>query len=183
MAPKMKFSALVLLAAFWGCTGDPRVSSGEADAGSAFYQNPEFECPTAAVMEPEQGYPHPVLKFPYSSEPKRPVKDLEDFCARMQDRFKDSGLTDLEARRVLEVIPTMLNIHDEPAGMPAPGEPPPAPVDLTKRVMLRKLEEGRYEIFFFTVGCGRNYSLYELVTTSSDSEVRPLERWSEASPC
>jgi hypothetical protein len=186
MTSKMTFFLLApTIATILACSGDPDSSRHDASLGvdSLTFQNPEFECATENLVEPDQGYPHPVRQFPFTPEPDRPVAELEDFCARMQERFAEPGLTDSEARSVYEVIPTVLNIQDEPYGMPSPEQPPPPEVELTERVQLRKIEEDRYEIFFFTIGCGRNYSLYELTLTETGAEVRPIERWSESSPC
>ena len=101
----------------------------------------------------------------------------------MQERFADSGMTVSEAGRVYEAIPSVLHISDESYGMPSPDDPPIPPVDLESRVMLRKIAEDRYELFFFQIGCGRHYLLYELDLTAPKAMARKIESWSEIFPC
>ncbi len=165
------------------CSGgsDPNDES-DARLGD-MHVNPEFECPTAEVVETDMGYPHPVLQYPHSEPPERSVAELQAFCRRVQELFADSGLTESEARRVYAAIPTVLAITDDPVGMPSSDDPPQPPVDLTSRVMLRKIDEDIYEIFYYTFGCGRNYFVYEIDLSGQGARARPVEAWSESQPC
>ena len=184
----MFFRAVVLLGAtlLLACSDDADPSENAARvalrSGEVFV-NPVFPCPTERVVEPGTGYPHPVRQFPATSEPEQSVAHLKDFCVRMQERFATSGMSRDEAARVYDAIPTVLHIADEAYGMPSPDEKPPPPVDLQSRVMLRKVGEDQYELFYYTIGCGRNYSWYELVLTESGAQVREIESWSETFPC
>jgi hypothetical protein len=101
----------------------------------------------------------------------------------MAERFTESGMTETEAKRVYGAIPSVLTISDESYDMPSPDDPAIPPVVLESRVMLRKVAEGRYELFFFRIGCGRNYSLYELDMTDKGVFAREIESWSERAPC
>jgi hypothetical protein len=178
---------LIMISALLGaCGGDSdqpseRVSKIEPGPDETFV-NPEFECPSANVVEPGEGYPYPLQEFPRSVDPNRSVAQLEEFCTRMAARFAESGLTVAEAKQVYEAIPAALTIRDEPYDMPSPDEPPLPPVDLESRVMLRKVGEGRYELFYFTIGCGRDYSLYELDLTGN-AQARQIESWAERAEC
>lgn len=177
----------LLLAVVCGCESEPLPS--QSKVGAAVLQsdedfvNPEFECPTGDVVEPGEGYPHPIQDYPHSPPGERTIAQIEGFCTRMQERFAESGLTVTEAARVYEAIPTVLNIRDESYGMPSPDVPPPPPVDLESRVMLKKIAADRYELFFYRIGCGRHYSLYELDLTGAEAKARKIESWSEIFPC
>lgn len=155
----------------------------ESAAGEEPFVNPVFECGSKNVVEPGEGYPHPLQQFPFTDKQERSVAELQNFCERMQTRFAESGMTDEEAQRVYEAIPRVLNIADESYGMPPDDAAAPGPVDLSTRVMLRKLGEDRYELFYFTIGCGRNYSLYEIDLSETEPQQKQIEEWSETSPC
>jgi hypothetical protein len=77
----------------------------------------------------------------------------------------------------------VLNIRDEAYGMPSPDVPPPPPVVLESRVMLKKIAPDLFELFFYQIGCGRHYSLYELDLTGAEPLARKIESWSETFPC
>ena len=168
------------------CTGESG-SAQSADPKEArnedVFVNPTFECPTDKIVEPKDGYPHPRQQFPVTEQSERSVAQLQDFCARMQERFAGAELSLAEAQRVYAAIPQVLSIQDESYGMPSPEDPPVAELDLSTRVMLRKLAENRYELFYFTIGCGRTYSLYEIELNESGAQVRQIEVWSESSDC
>ncbi len=178
---------LLSIAVFGACENDSPPSHTKAISVDSHkdevFVNPEFECATDDVVEPGEGYPHPLQQFPRSSEVERTIAQLEEFCARMRERFAESGLTVAEAGRVYEAIPTVLNISDGSYGMPPHDGPEIPPVDLESRVMLRKIAEDRYELYFYQIGCGRNYSLYELDLSHPEAKIREIESWSESFPC
>lgn len=184
----LRFIPLFLALTFlFGCGGDPDQPQGTVikvePVDHEVFINPEFGCLSASVVEPGEGYPHPLQDFPRSADPERSVSQLEDFCGRMAERFAESGMTETEAKRVYGTIPSVLTISDESNDMPSPDDPAIPPVVLESRVMLRKVAEGRYELFFFRIGCGRNYSLYELDLTDEGVFAREIESWSERDPC
>lgn len=186
MIPRI-VSLFLLLAVVCGCENEPLPSQNKAGEvvlqGDEVFINPEFECPTGDVVEPGEGYPHPFKVFPHSPPGERTIAQLEGFCERMRERFSESGLTVTEAGRVFEAIPTVLNIKDGSYGMPGPGNPQLPPVDLETRVMLKKIAADRYELFFYQIGCGRHYLLYELDLTGGEAKARQIESWSENYPC
>lgn len=168
------------------CVGESGSSQNTAPKevrGEDDFVNPVFACPSGNVVEPGEGYPHPLQQFPITEQPERSVAQLQDFCARMQERFSGVEMSVAEAQRVYEAIPQVLNIRDESFGMPSPEDAPIPEVDLTARVMLRKVSEERYELFYYTIGCGRTYSLYEIELKASGALVREIEIWSESSDC
>jgi hypothetical protein len=178
---------LLSLAVFGACENDaPPPGDKVIEVGAPndeVFVNPEFECATDDLVEAGEGYPHPLKQFPRSREVARTIAQLEDFCSRMQERFAEPGLTVAEAERVYEVIPTVLNISDGSYGMPGPGGSEIPPVALESRVMLRKIADDRYELYYYQIGCGRNYYLYELDLSLPDPVTRLIESWSESFPC
>jgi hypothetical protein len=177
----------LLLAAVGGCENEPLPSQDKlAEAVSPsdeVFVNPDFICATTDLVEPGEGYPHPFQDHPFSQRGERSIAQLEGFCQRMQEHFSESGLTVTEAARVYEAIPAVLTITDGSYGMPPDNESPRGPVVLEERVMLKKVAENRYELFFYRIGCGRHYSRYELDLTGPEPEARILERWAEMFPC
>ena len=184
MSPKKLRFALVALGFSLGeCGNHPARPVTDEITGHDPHANPVFECPTSTIVEPGNGYPHPIQQFPVSTQPERSVAQLREFCARMTERFSTPNLSRAEALRVYAEIPKVLTIADGSYGTPDPSAPLPPPVNLPDRVRLRRIGVDRYELFYFTIECGRNYRHYEITLTPSSPVLRELETWSEAFPC
>ncbi len=75
-----------------------------------------------------------------------------------------------------------LYLHNETYGMPGPERP--KPFIFEKQVMLRKVTEEKYEIFYYHIGCGRNYTHREIYLENGKIvQVARVESWSESFPC
>lgn len=110
----------------------------------------------------------------------------------MKKRFRHSNMTVKEAEQLYTLLKEanerrlpdgrLLNFSNGTYGMPGPK--PPEPFVFEKQVMLRKITEGEYEIFYYYIDCGRNY-MHEEVYLDNGIIVRVtrLEGWGESFPC
>lgn len=169
---------LVVASLFLGsCARDP----------SATFRNPSFRCPSREVVESSRGYP-----FPQSKDGVKSVKDLKAFCKRMSERFDESNLTVGEADRFY----ALLRANNEtvlPGGQflffsngtyAMPGPEAPEPFVFEKQVKLKKLSDDRYEIFYYHIDCGRNYSHMEFyLQDGALVDYEYLDSWGESFPC
>jgi hypothetical protein len=163
-----------------GCASDP----------SATFKNPSFRCPSGDVVEPEKGNPFPVQAYPPPGG-QRSVAELKDFCRRMKQRFADSNLTVEEADQFYALLKSIdekrlpsgqvLSFANGNYGFPTGrGDP----FVFEKQVMLRKVSEENYEIFYYFIDCGCNYVHLEIhLNGGSLVKVVKLESWSESYPC
>ena len=151
---------------------------------SATFRNPKFSCPSSDIVEPVQQYP--------SAPQKKSVAEVKDFCARMKQHFIDSNIDNKEAEQFYASLKAtngkrlpdgyLLNLHNETYGMPGPEQPKPFVFE--KQVMLKKITEEEYEIFYYWIGCGRNYNHMKIyLENGSITRVTMLEMWSESYPC
>lgn len=159
--------------------------TGCARIPSATFRNPKFSCPSSDVVE---GY---YQQYPFEPQQKS-VTELEDFCARMKQRFANSNMTNKEAEQFYTLLKEtngqwlpdghLLYLHNESYGMPGPERPKPFVFE--KQVMLRKVTEEKYEIFYYHIDCGRNYTHEEISLDNGNiTQVTTVEIWSESYPC
>jgi len=176
----MMLAGLTMLLA--GCVSHP----------SATFRNPTFRCPSSDIVEPDSGdYPYPVKGYPSPSE-KKSVAEIKAFCNKMREHFAASNMSFEEAkqfRTLLEItngnlLPSGYHLYLDNEDYGMPGGDMPEPFDFEKQVMLKSVSESEYEIFYFHIGCGRNYT-HEKVHLESGTiiQVTLLERWSESYPC
>jgi hypothetical protein len=164
---------------------------GCASSPSATFSNPKFPCPSSDVVEPDAGYPHPAQQYPPEPEIKS-VAELKDFCARMKERFADSNMTIREAKEFYALLEknnakrlpdgNLLSFGNGSYGMP--GLERLKPFVFEKQVSLKKITAEKYEIFYYFIGCGLNYTHEEILL--EDGKIRqltPIEIWSEMYPC
>jgi hypothetical protein len=158
---------------------------------SATFRNPKFSCPSSDVVEPGVTYPYPIQQYPPPPQLK-PVAELKDFCAEMRQRFADSNMTNKEAEQFYALLKEtngqrlpngrLLNFRNGTYGMP--GSERPKPFIFEKQVMLIKITEEKYEIFYYFIGCGRWYTHEEIyLENGSITQVTTVEKWSESYPC
>lgn len=160
------------------------LSGSSVAMAQQMFENDLTRCPSPGLVEPGNGYPHPVKQYPSHEREEASVRELKAFCQRVKERFSSSGMTVREADQLFEMLEGRLRIVDEPSGMPAPNGTKPKPVKLRDRVAVRKVEQGTFEIFFHRTGCGKNY-LYFRIEEKQGGEIQIslLEKWSESYPC
>jgi hypothetical protein len=177
---RLTWVVLVLagLALFLGsCAPDP----------SSPFRNPKFRCPSRDVVEPGRGYP-----YPQSSDGKKSVRELKDFCATMDRRFNESNLTVEEAEHFYDLLKAnnrtslpggqYLFFANGTYGMPGPEVP--EPFIFEEQVRLKKLSSEKYEIFYYHVDCGLNYTHMEFYLKDGVLVgYGYLDTWQENFPC
>ena len=172
---------LVELAVYLGgCASDP----------SATLKNPSFRCPSGDVVEPDEGDPSPVQAYPPPGG-QRSVAELKDICRRMKRRFADSNLTVEEAGQFYALLkennektPPEGRLHNFTNGTYGFPTGPGDPFVFEKQIMLRKISEEKYEIFYSYIDCGRNYAYLGLYLENEDLiAVIELENRRENYPC
>jgi len=110
----------------------------------------------------------------------------------MDQRFNESNLTVEEAGRFYALLKdnneTMLPggqflfFSNGTYGMPGPERPDPFVFE--EQVRIRKLDERKYEIFYYHIGCGRNYTYMEVyLEDGALIGYNVLETWIESYPC
>ncbi|MCL7453987.1 MAG: hypothetical protein M8467_13170 [Anaerolineae bacterium] len=161
-----------------------------ASKSSATFKNPKFRCPSRDVVEPGEGYPFSVQAYP-SPGGQRSVAELKDFCQRMRQRFADSNFTNEEAAQFYALLKEIdekrlpsgqvLSFANGTYGFPTGSGDP---FVFEKQVMLKKISEQKYEIFYYYIGCGRWYTHLEIhLDRGNVIEVVTLESWGESYPC
>ena len=148
------------------------------------FVNDLFACPSQGIVEPKEGYPYPFKQYPYEEDGSRSVAQLASFCQEMEDKFSNSNMSVAEAEALYAALDSTLTIRDESYGMPSPNAPPHAPVKIRERVAVRKLDDSTYELFFYDIGCGKNYSYTRAKRDENDKvQLTPIESWGESYPC
>lgn len=117
------------------------------------------------------------------------VKELKDFCRRMDRHFEESNLTVEEADRFYALLrgnnETMLPggqflfFPNGTYGMPGPERPDPFVFE--EQVRVKKLDERKYEIFYYYIDCGRRYDYMEVyLEDGALIGYNVLETWAES---
>ncbi len=146
--------------------------------------NPALGFPSSNVVEPEEGYPHPYKQFPDDGSGEKSIEELNTFCSEIREMFNYPEMTKEEAEDIYLLLEDQFNFSDGSYGMPSPDAPEPAEYVVRERILLRKSKEGKVEIFYDKIGCGRRYTYAELnVDESSLIEIIIIEKWSERYPC
>ena len=58
------------------------------------------------------------------------------------------------------------------------------PFVFEKQVMIKKVDSGAYELFYYAIGCGINYNHVKiLIDQNQIASYEFIERWSESFPC
>jgi len=151
--------------------------------GTITFENPSFPCPTNDVREPEQGYPYPIRQ---DTGEKKSVSELVEFCSIMKQRFSQPGMSVTEAAEIYSLLKADNNdiipwLHNECYGMPKCIQ---EPYILDKQVMIKKIDNEEYELFFSYIGCGINYDYMKIfIEQNKIDRYKFFERWSESFPC
>jgi hypothetical protein len=161
-------------------------SSCTSDASDTF-KNPDFSCPSSKVVEPTAGYPHPIQQYPFApNDYARSVTELQDFCSRMKQHFANSNLKTSESEQFYSLLREDNNntipwLHNECYGMPGCER---KPFVINEQVMLKKITDEKYQVFYYYIGCGVNYDYMEIYLKQGNIDKYVLlERWSESFPC
>jgi hypothetical protein len=157
-----------------------------------FYQNPDFDCPTSAVVEYSQGIPYPRKGYPHAFDGhKYTVAELRDFCSRMSQRFAVSNVTSQEAKKLFKlfaansdkVLPdrSVLSFKNECYAMPPCAL---EPFIMEKQVKLLKVTNDEYEVFYYYIFCGTNFIHMQVNLEHGKIQgIQPIESWAESCPC
>jgi hypothetical protein len=180
-AALLSFLLLNLLFAC-GCVTNP----------SAIHTNPDFSCPTSRIVEAATGYPNPIKQYPLVPNAyHKSVAELKDFCLRMKQLFAESNLTISEASQFYTLLEKTngkelangnhLFLGNECYGMPMCNK---EPFVMKRQVMLKKITDDEYEVFFYHIGCGINYTHSKIhLKQGGITDISLVEDWSESSPC
>ena len=147
------------------------------------FENLIFPCPTDQVREEEQGYPYPIRQ---DTGEHKSVSELEEFCSRMNQRFSQSGMNVTETAEIYSLLKADNNVnlpwlHNECYGMPVCVE---EPFVLEKQVMIKKIDNEEYELFYYWIGCGTNYHHMKIfIEQNKIARYEIFEWWSENYPC
>ena len=148
------------------------------------YINPSYSFPAPHIKEKDHGYPYSSRVYP---SPDRGINQLPKFikfCDHIKKHFIESNMTIEEADEFYALLERHLKISDGYYGMPSPSLPKPKPVKLKDRVMIKKLNDTQYTIFYYEVGCGCSYIYSEVVKDSEDKlKIEKIEVWKEHNPC
>lgn len=143
------------------------------------WQNPAITC---GLKQNED----PVKQYPYGDQPGT-AAGLEAFCRRMKDRFSRSELTTAEAEKVYKTLFAAGWLREGSYGMPGPGVrpvKPPTLKDYKKRIAIRKVASGSYEVFYSYINCGTNFEYMQLTMGNGKITLEErLEGWSGSFPC
>ena len=186
--------ALVILMVLVGCSkvsGMPRADINgstptaiETIAPQEFI-NADFPCPSKDIVEPNQGYPHPYKQSDPDSGEKS-VAEMKGFCARMKQRFADSGMNNIEAASIYAILASddqdyIPWLHNECyAGPMCDVEP----FEMSRQVMVKRISATQYELFYYWIGCGINYHHMVIVVEGGAIQgAEMIERWSESYTC
>lgn len=72
-------------------------------------------------------------------------------------------------------------LHNECYGMPVCE---PEPFVLDRQVMIKKIDDKEYELFYYFIGCGTNYHHLKIfIEQNKIASYEFIERWSESFPC
>lgn len=151
---------------------------------STAWANPLVKCVAQPNEKPMKAYPFdPTL----TDEQRKDSAGLVDFCARMQAKFSNSNLNTNEASGIYGVVYSAKVINDGSYGMPSPNAPPIKPLtssDIKKRMSIKKISDGMYEIFYSQRGCGVSYK-NERIKMQNNKIINQekIEKWVAASAC
>ncbi len=147
--------------------------------GTERWKNPVISC---ALKENED----PVKQFPYGNDVGT-AAGMGAFCTKMQERFSQSDLSAVEAKKVYEALFAAKWLREGSYGMPSPDLPPTKPLtlaDYKKRIALRKVADDSYEVYYSYLNCGTNYEYAQVwVESGKVSRQERLEAWSGSYPC
>jgi hypothetical protein len=72
-------------------------------------------------------------------------------------------------------------LQNECYGMPVCD---PIPFSMEQQVMLKKINNEEFEVFYYRIGCGTNYTYMRIfIEEGKISRVDHLDSWSESFPC
>lgn len=100
----------------------------------------------------------------------------------MADHFLESNLDSSEAEMVFCLIEQQVTFYDESYGMPGKGEIKEQR-DPRSRILLRKMENNKYDIFYMVIGCGAKFFYSSLTILNEKIIVTPKDYWRESNPC
>lgn len=151
---------------------------------STAWVNPLVKC----IAQPHET---PMKSYPFDSgltdEQRKDPTGLIDFCARMKTKFSNSILNTNEANVIYGAVYSTRLIKDGSYGMPAPNAPPRKQLtlnDIKKRMAVKKVGAGIYEIFYYQIGCGVGY-INDRVEIKNNKIINKerVESWVAGSPC
>ena len=151
------------------------------DISDEEYINPRSGIPFMKVKEKGDGYPYATRTFPHS-EYLYTVTLFYTFCSFIEDRFEFSNMTNEEAEKIHALLDEFEYLEGQ-WGMPSPDYKR-RKFNVRKRIMLKKISNSAYEIFYHLTGCGATI-YYSRITIINGKihEKEPIEKWRLNSPC
>jgi hypothetical protein len=175
--------SLLILSVYISFSQNVHVDSSLANAYQE-YINPSYSFPSPYIKEKGYGYPYPSRIYPGLQREINKLEKFLEFCDYIKKQFTDSDMTIKEAEEFYGILEKYLKIRDEYYGMPAPNSPEPKPVKLKDRVMIKKLNDTQYVIFYYEIGCGCTYIYSEGIMDSEGKiNIENIEVWKENNPC
>ncbi len=143
------------------------------------FQNHVFAC---RYIPAEKSYPSYSANYYliFGSEVSW-AASLGDFCFQMRERFSNSNSSVAEARQLYARLKTLPSSQLSLLDQKHVGCYVPRPVRWEKQVLVRKIAEGSYEIFYYrTDYCVAEYEYGRVNLTGTGTEYRRLVMWRES---
>lgn len=151
------------------------------DISDEEYINPRSGILFKKVKEKGDGYSYAARIYPYSQS-MYTVTAFNMFCSLIESRFEYSNLTNEEAEKIYAMLDEF-EYHEEQWGFPSP-DIKKSKFNVRKRIMLKKISNSNYEIFYHLTGCGATI-YYSRITVSNGKifNKQPIEKWRIRYPC
>ncbi len=145
------------------------------------YTNPELGILSIIVKEKEDGLPYVKRTFPKITS-NQMVNKFYDFCTQIKMNFTSSNMTIEEADKLYSILDNY-DYHEESWGMPSPDYKIPE-FDVRKRIMIKKITNSTYEIFYSLSGCGAKV-IYSRILVNGDKILyrENIQLWRIYSDC
>ena len=147
------------------------------------YINPSYSFSSREIKEKGQGYPHAIRIYPGGDRSFKTKNRFLRFLDYVKKEFKESNMTVKEAEDFYALLKNHIEITDGYFGMPSPNLPRPKPVVFEERVMIKKLNDSQYTIFYYRVGCGCRYIYSEVIKKGEELKFEDIEVWALRYPC
>jgi hypothetical protein len=147
------------------------------------YRNPDLKFPSRYLKELDFGEPYPRKEYPNPYNDRVTVRQFNLFIESIKQEFKTSNCTNLEASTLINLLKNYITISDGSYGMPSPDDPPQEVQNLSERVLIKKINDNLYHIFYYKFGCGRTYFYQEVIPKNRTLKLNSIEIWREFYSC
>ncbi len=152
-----------------------------SDISNEEFINPKSGILSKRVKEKGDGYPYAARIYPYSQS-MYTVTAFNMFCSLIESRFEYSNMTNEEAEKIYTMLDEF-EYREGQWGFPSP-DIKKRKYNVRKRIMLKKISNSNYEIFYHLTGCGATiyYSRITVINGKIHNK-QPIEKWRIHSPC